>query len=328
LKLHISFYAELQTGRTARGSATDILAVSFGEMATKIGEVYVRYLKLMPNVRQWVDDTSSTRPEFSKFLFTQANDPQYNTKGLGVGAFLIQPLQRVVGYMLMLERLVNTMAQEDMCDHISYAGLVEASSKIKDANIKLDNSIREHSRMLAMQKCIAGLGARNFASGGRILVREEDAIVVIRWYRRSMRRLGGKKREEREVPVRLFLLSDKLLIVSPNIDRNNVDALYRLERELPLSHVSEVIFEKPTDEEGKEKLSSACNIILHHIPQQHEIQGLNAVDQAGYDMAGSLETVEKVPILALLLYVSAVTNRLFFDPLFHCIGGSQAHKRR
>ena len=83
---------------------------------------------------------------------------------------------------------------------------------------------------------------------------------------------GGKKREEREVSVRLFLLSDMLLIVSPNIgicydfiiiisvfprrarnpigypdfkplsytERTSSEVLYRLERELPLSVISEV----------------------------------------------------------------------------------------
>ena len=52
------------------------------------------------------------RKEFSNFLYVQANDSQYRTNGMGVGAFLIQPLQRVVGYMLMLQRLVETMQQE------------------------------------------------------------------------------------------------------------------------------------------------------------------------------------------------------------------------
>ena len=50
---------------------------------------------------------------------------------------------------------------QDMEDHISYAGLVEASRKIQEANTSLDNRIREHTRMLAMQKCIAGLGPRH-----------------------------------------------------------------------------------------------------------------------------------------------------------------------
>ena len=81
---------------------------------------------------------------------------------------------------------------------------------------------------------------RNYATGGRCLVNEVDASVVIRWYSRSLMKLWGKKREEREVSVRLFLLTDMLLIVSPNIERASAEVLYRLERELPLCTISEV----------------------------------------------------------------------------------------
>ena len=65
---------------------------------------------------------------------------------------------------------------------------------------------------------------------------------------------------------------------------------------MPLHHISAVAFEKPTDEDGKEQITSACNLVLRHRYQEQEIQGLNAFDQAGYDMATSLETVEKVPM--------------------------------
>lgn len=68
----------------------------------------MRYLKLMPNVRKWIDDTTSLRKEFSNFLYQQANDTRFNTNGMGIHNFLIQPLQRVVGYMLMLQRPVPT----------------------------------------------------------------------------------------------------------------------------------------------------------------------------------------------------------------------------
>ena len=47
-----------RAGRVAKTSGTDLLSVSFCSMAEKIGDVYVRYLKLMPNVRKWIDDTA------------------------------------------------------------------------------------------------------------------------------------------------------------------------------------------------------------------------------------------------------------------------------
>jgi len=85
-------------------------------VAQGIATLYPEYMQLMPLVRTWVDTVSSAKPAFQIFLTMQAK----SAAGLGIGAYLIQPLQRVIGYMLLLDRLVSTMTKEEMQGHLSY----------------------------------------------------------------------------------------------------------------------------------------------------------------------------------------------------------------
>jgi len=184
----------------------------------------------MPLVRTWVDTVSSAKPAFQIFLTMQAK----SAAGLGIGAYLIQPLQRVIGYMLLLDRLVSTMTKEEMQGHLSYEGLIEASAQIREANMKLDSRVREHARLVEMQKVIAGLGTRDYASGRRKLLAEIDASVVFTSQRRSFRQFGGMKEETEVLPARLFLLTDVLLVTTLNTERAMTEVLYRLETDVVL----------------------------------------------------------------------------------------------
>jgi len=100
--------------------------------------------------------------------------------------------------------------------------------------MKLDSRVREHARLVEMQKVIAGLGTRDYASGRRKLLAEIDASVVFTSQRRSFRQFGGMKEETEVLPARLFLLTDVLLVTTLNTERAMTEVLYRLETDVVL----------------------------------------------------------------------------------------------
>jgi len=263
LRVHKDFLESLKEGRVATDSAADTLALCFAPVAEGVRKCYPRYVQLMPMIRDWVDSCCEARPDFSLFLFQQINTSSHSATGLSLGAYLIQPLQRVVGYSLMLERLVATMRHEDMQDHISFEGLVQTTVTMQEANLMLDSRCREHSRILAMQDAIAGLGARDFTGGVTQLIMEGDAWTVTTTERRSITRLGAMKREEQQTPCRLFMLTGFLLVTRSNPGGVLSGALYKFDEAIPLKGATVI------QKEG----ASILDVVLSHGQEDGENTG-------------------------------------------------------
>jgi len=101
-----------------------------------VGTYYTDYLRLMPFVRDAVAKLTN-HPQFAAFMQKVSRvDPR--THGLGLDAYLIQPLRKLAGYQLMFDRLLDSLPE----GHIDKLALGRAVRGLKQATCKVDEACK------------------------------------------------------------------------------------------------------------------------------------------------------------------------------------------
>lgn len=84
-------------------------------------------------------------PDFAAFLVKCEKDPRCNLAD--IGDFLIQPIQRVPRYQLLLKDLLKVTPPT----HLDYSSLLKALAKIEGVNKFINEKQREYESMTQVQ---------------------------------------------------------------------------------------------------------------------------------------------------------------------------------
>jgi len=197
--LHQSIVDALKQATIKVGSEGDLSPI-FRRVGTAIQNTYPMYLNRMMPVREGLERRMQRDSSFMGFLTDQSRLSKMSP-GLGLSAFLIQPLQRMVAYGLLVDRLIKNTPPED----VNLPKMREAFQVISEAQTVINNKQKEYKKLEAMQAVIRT--RHNFVAEGRVLLLDTHAMQVVG--RESM------FQARKEKPLHIYLLSDQVLITYP-----------------------------------------------------------------------------------------------------------------
>lgn len=110
---HQGYLDAMRASTTSVSNQGGDLSSVFLRVAAGLRSTYHTYLNRMLLVRDMLERRMKRDDVFVEFLDRQSKRSVV-AKGMGFPAFFIQPLQRLVGYGLLLERLVKYTPDEDV----------------------------------------------------------------------------------------------------------------------------------------------------------------------------------------------------------------------
>ncbi|KAL5037253.1 hypothetical protein BDV3_006777 [Batrachochytrium dendrobatidis] len=180
-------------------------------MLTPYLKMYSLYVKNFNHAIALVSDISQKNTTFATFIKEQGMKPE--CKGRIFQTFLIEPVQRIPRYKLLLEDLLKRTPTQ----HPDHIGVVRALKLVSQVATFVNEDIRMHENVLQMidiQKGLAGLNESLLAPGRRFI------------YRGAVTKISRKSHQARE----LILFSDVLIYASPGL----LEDQFLFHRKLPL----------------------------------------------------------------------------------------------
>ncbi|RKP13759.1 Dbl homology domain-containing protein, partial [Piptocephalis cylindrospora] len=159
-------------------------------------KVYGIYSRGFYHALERVTTISSSNSAFASFLKTQA--AKHANPGLDLHHRLLEPIQRIPKYKLLLEKLLKYTPPS----HPDYSGLQGGLTQVVEVANQVNEMIKkqqEHLKMLEIQRNIFGLGEK-LVVPGRYLVKQG-----------TIRKICRSSHQPRE----LFLFSDVLIYAAP-----------------------------------------------------------------------------------------------------------------
>jgi len=163
--------------------------------------IYTAYITNYNKALNTLDEQIRKNKQFAEFLQSQEENPECDR--LLLPAFLIQPIQRIPRYSLLLKELIKNTWE----DHPDFRMLVVASKKIEEVAIHINEKKREAENLtkaLDVMSSLEGEGALDLALHTRRFVRE-GALVVAKIAKE------GKVNKKDTAERFFFLFHDKLL---------------------------------------------------------------------------------------------------------------------
>ncbi|KAH6580172.1 hypothetical protein BASA50_006778 [Batrachochytrium salamandrivorans] len=180
-------------------------------MLTPYLKMYSLYVKNFNRAIALVSEIAQKNTLFSAFIAEQGLRPE--CKGRIFQTFLIEPVQRIPRYKLLLEDLLKRTSEF----HPDYLRVVKALKLVSEVATFVNEEIRMHENVLQMidiQKGLLGLNESLLAPGRHYI------------YRGHVIKISRKSHQARE----LILFSDVLIYASPSI----LEDQYIFHRKLPL----------------------------------------------------------------------------------------------
>jgi len=201
-----------------------------GTEGLRLGEVYPRYCNRLTAVCKDVNEAADCDSQFAELLHTtsytilntgEGDDKMtLDPKGLGFSAHFIRPVQKLVGYSMLLGRLLKVMMQEE--DHPQMDQLQAVQEAIQKSQHEVDASAKNYSALAAIDKQISN-SHLSFADEQRSLVKRGDMWL-------SSEDVLATKHDA----VTVFLLSDRILIAVKE-DLSTDDGMLRVKHSLDVA---------------------------------------------------------------------------------------------
>jgi len=199
---HTTYLATIKESTHKVGKQGSVASV-FTKISHSLRTSYLTYLNRMTGVRMMLETKMKKDKEFAKFIRSQSTQSKTG-QGLGFAAFLISPLQRLVAYGLLLERLVATTPAEDE----QLPGLNEALRLIQEAQNAVNGNKAEFVKLMMLQRSLRGCDFAIVAEGRKLL--KESQVASVRSSSVPFRTYSLT-----EDILKLYLMNDLLLIAKP-----------------------------------------------------------------------------------------------------------------
>jgi len=231
--MHHTLYLDSLNATTTRVGADGDLSGVFLRIAAGIESTYHTYLNRMLPIQKTLQAHMKKDPEFVEFLTKQSKQSKI-CPGNGFASFLIQPLQRFVAYATLLDRIVHLTPDED----VHKGNMIKALDVLRLAQASVDDRQAEYRKLALMQQMLTT--NYSYVTEGRSLVSETKAKQI------TERRSTFSQRSE--MAIRLYLLSDYLLITTPISEHDDDDPHDEKVPRVAGGFLYDVLYEMPLED--------------------------------------------------------------------------------
>eukprot|EP01117_Protostelium_nocturnum_P012808 TRINITY_DN4745_c0_g1_i1.p1 TRINITY_DN4745_c0_g1~~TRINITY_DN4745_c0_g1_i1.p1 ORF type:complete len:767 (-),score=332.45 TRINITY_DN4745_c0_g1_i1:38-2041(-) len=217
---------------------------------TTIGDVFLKLSPFLKLYTQYVNNyivssntinhLMETNPNFKAFLATASQDPE--SKKLGqLGNLLIQPVQRVPRYELLLKEMVKNTGE----DHPDFKDLFQALFRIQDINKQINDSKRNSENLEKIIEIQKKLETNNLVAPHRKLIKEGGLYKQKTSFGGVMSDLFRSKLGYEADNVYLYLFNDVIVLARlKSLPTMSHGSEFRFKTMVPLEKVTVKSLEK------------------------------------------------------------------------------------
>ncbi|KAI8058079.1 Dbl homology domain-containing protein [Syncephalis plumigaleata] len=234
-------------------------------------KIYTMYLGNCSHAMGRVSAHMGASPAFVRFL--KEVDMKQRMPGITLQAYLLEPMQRVPRYCLLLERLMRKTG----IGHPDHEQLKDALEEVEKVTKFANEMLRGHDearRIIDIQRSLAGFSERLLVPGRKLLKRG------------SVRKICRKNHQRRE----FFLFSDILLYASPGI----IEDSFVFHRKLLLEHCKVVsVTDNEMVQNAFQILSPDKSFQVYTESPQEKREWIDAISTAIQELQEAQGTLKK-----------------------------------
>lgn len=192
---------EKEFARASKGEDySDVMVGKVFAQRVQTFRMYVVYVNRYFVSREIIKKQVQTCPEFANFLReTKEQLKQQRARNIEIGGFLIEPVQRLPRYKLLLENLTKKTDRE----HPDFESLDYSVQQIEEIANYVNEKRRENESIIRVVHLQEELGVTDLVKPSRKLIKEGTLHKI-------------KLNEKGSVPAQLYLFNDLLLCVKGN----------------------------------------------------------------------------------------------------------------
>lgn len=216
------------------------ISVIFDDLSRTVCEAYPTYLNRMLAVVRAIEEARKDDKALNAVIMAAqttviitADGERLDPKGLGIAAHLFRPMQRLADYNALLEKAVKLTAIGSS-EHHKLPSLQRSLERMQATGGLIDDALHAYKKLERLETSIVGMHHaattpvydEEFAVEGRIMIKEGDMEYTV---------YGGYGIEQ--IAVRIYLLSDLILLLKPVEGTEGVKQKYTLVQRILLEGI-------------------------------------------------------------------------------------------